>query len=88
MEMDPQEMRPVVNRLKRARGQLDLVIRQIEEGQECSTAVHSLATVSGALDRAGFAIIFTTMKRIQRDPDHEVSDEEYEELQKLFLSLS
>ena len=50
--------------------------------------MHSLATVSGALDRAGFAIIFTTMKRIQRDPDHEVSDEEYEELQKLFLSLS
>ncbi len=47
-------MTPVLNRLKRARGQPDAAIRSIEDGQECQVAVHNLATVSRALDRAGF----------------------------------
>ncbi len=37
MELDPVELKPVLNRLKRAQGQLGAVIRMIEDGQECAT---------------------------------------------------
>ena len=53
MELDPTEMTPVINRIKRARGQLDGVLRMIEEGRECEDVVTQLAAVSRALDRAG-----------------------------------
>jgi DNA-binding FrmR family transcriptional regulator len=88
MQMDPTEMTPVLNRLKRARGQLDAVIRSIEDGQECQVAVHNLATVSRALDRAGFAIISTTLQRVLQDREHPATEEDLQALEKLFLSLA
>ncbi len=35
MELDPTEMTPVINRIKRARGQLDGVVRMLEERRDC-----------------------------------------------------
>lgn len=57
MRLDPAEMTPVINRIKRARGQIDGVLRMLEEGRECEDVVTQLAAVSRALDRAGFAIV-------------------------------
>lgn len=88
MQLDPVEMHPVLNRLKRARGQLDAAINAIESGQECRVAVHSLATVSRALDRAGFAIISKTMQHHMQDADNPATEEDLKELEKLFLSLA
>ncbi|MHC5557875.1 metal-sensitive transcriptional regulator [Kocuria sp. U4B] len=88
MQMDPAEMTPVLNRLKRARGQLDAVIRSIEDGQECQVAVHNLATVSRALDRAGFAIISRTLQQVVQDREHPATEEDLKALEKLFLSLA
>ena len=53
MELDPAGMRPVVNRIKRAQGQLAGVLRLLEEGRDCEDVVTQLAAVSKALDRAG-----------------------------------
>jgi DNA-binding FrmR family transcriptional regulator len=86
--MDPAQMTPVLNRLKRARGQLDAVIRSVEDGQECQVAVHNLATVSRALDRAGFAIISNTLQQVLRDTERPATEEDLKELEKLFLSLA
>ena len=47
----------VVNRVKRAQGQLAGVLRMIEEGREVQEVVNQLKAVTRALDRAGFAII-------------------------------
>jgi DNA-binding FrmR family transcriptional regulator len=88
MELDPTEMKPVLNRLKRARGQLDAVIRSIENGEECRVAVHNLVTVSGALDRAGFAIISNSLQHVLRDPDQADAKGNLAELEQLFLSLA
>ena len=49
MELDPTEMTPVINRIKRARGQLDGVLRMLEEGRDCEDVVTQLAAVSKAL---------------------------------------
>ena len=57
MELPADEMAPVINRIKRARGQLDGILRMLEEGRSCEEIVTQLAAVSKALDRAGFAVI-------------------------------
>lgn len=82
---DVETQKKVVNRLKRARGQLDGVIAMVEEGRACRDVVTQLAAVSKALDRAGFVVISSAMKDCLEDPDQPLT---VEELEKLFLSLS
>ena len=69
MELDPAEMTPVINRIKRARGQLDGVLRMLEEGRDCEDVVTQLAAVSRALDRAGFAIVATGLQQCLTNGD-------------------
>ena len=63
MELDPAGMAPVINRIKRAQGQLGGVLRMLEEGRDCEDVVTQLAAVSRALDKAGFAIIATGLEQ-------------------------
>lgn len=85
MQLDASAMTPVVNRLKRAQGQLAAVTRMLEEGQECKDVVTQLAAVSKALDRAGFVIIASGLQQCVNDPDESLDQKE---LEKLFLSLA
>lgn len=82
--------RRIANRLKRARGQLNAVIDAVESGADCRTVVNQLAAVSSALDRAGFAVISTAMRDCATDPEgaSEGDKLDFDELEKLFLSLS
>ena len=48
VDLHPDEMGPVINRIKRAQGQLGGVIRMLEEGRECEAVVTQLAAVSKA----------------------------------------
>ena len=87
MELDPNEMVKVINRLKRAQGQLAGVLRMLEEGRDCEDIVMQLSAVSRALDRAGFAIIATGMRQclVQSDGKDTL---DVQKLEKLFLSLA
>lgn len=87
---DLQAQRRIINRLRRARGQLDAVISAAEGGGSCRDVVTQLAAVSSALDRAGFAIIATAMKDCIADPEGAQREDGItaEELEKLFLSLA
>ncbi|WP_298129560.1 metal-sensitive transcriptional regulator [Micropruina sp.] len=87
---DPTAQRRILNRLRRARGQLDAVIAAVEGGGKCRDVVTQLAAVSSALDRAGFTIIATAMKDCLADPDgsERTDDITTEELEKLFLALA
>jgi len=85
MDLDPAGMKPVLNRLRRAQGQLSAVIRMIEEGQDCTSVVTQLAAASSALDRAGFAIIADTLERCVKQDEPEL---DRAQLEKLFLSLA
>jgi len=87
MELEPTEMRPVINRIKRAQGQLAGVVKMLEEGRECEDVVTQLAAVSKALDRAGFAIVATGLQQCLtsgEDPD----GLDVKKMEKLFLSLA
>ncbi|HEY7222472.1 MAG TPA: metal-sensitive transcriptional regulator [Micromonosporaceae bacterium] len=88
---DPEIQRRILNRLRRARGQLDGVITAVEQGASCRDVVTQLAAVASALDRAGFTIISTAMKDCISDADRaDVSEPGLtsEELEKLFLMLA
>jgi DNA-binding FrmR family transcriptional regulator len=87
MELDPAEMTPVINRIKRARGQLEGVLRMLEEGRECEDVVTQLAAVSRALDRAGFAIVATGLQQCLTNGD-DLDSLDVKKMEKLFLSLA
>ena len=87
MELDPGKMPPVVNRIKRARGQLDGVLRMLEEGRDCEDVVTQLAAVSRALDRAGFAIVATGLQQCLAAGDG-MDSVDVKKMEKLFLSLA
>ena len=63
MKIDEQATGPVLNRLRRAQGQLAGVIAMIEDGRDCQDVVTQLAAVSRALDRAGFKIVASGMRQ-------------------------
>ena len=85
MKLDPEEIAPVINRLRRAEGQLRAVVRMLEEDRDCKDVVTQLAAVSRAIDKAGFAIIASGLRQCIEDPDASLDTDE---LQKLFLSLA
>ncbi|MFT2817517.1 metal-sensitive transcriptional regulator [Leifsonia sp. A12D58] len=78
-------MKAVINRLKRAQGQLAGVTRMIEEGRDCKSVVTQLSAVSSAIDKAGFAIIATALQQCLTQEDPSIDQAE---LEKLFLTLA
>ena len=87
MELDPAGMTPIINRIKRAQGQLAGVLRLIEEGRDCEDVVTQLAAVSKALDRAGFAIVATGLQQCLTNGD-DIDSVDVKKMEKLFLSLA
>jgi DNA-binding FrmR family transcriptional regulator len=86
MKIDEEVTGPVLNRLRRARGQLAGVIAMIESGRDCQDVVMQLAAVSRALDRAGFKIVASGMRQCLTAADEAEMTEE--QMEKLFLSLA
>lgn len=80
----------IVNRLRRANGQLTALISAVEGGASCRDIVTQLSAVSSALDRAGFAIVSTAMKDCLENPEEAQSRDGMttEELEKLFMMLA
>ncbi len=87
MELDRSEMTPVINRIKRAQGQLAGVLRMMEEGRDCEDVVTQLAAVSRALDRAGFAIVATGLQQCLTNGEG-TDSVDVKKMEKLFLSLA
>ena len=87
MELDPSEMTSVINRVKRAQGQLAGVLRMMEEGRDCEDVVTQLAAVSRALDRAGFAIVATGLQQCLTNGEG-TDSVDVKKMEKLFLSLA
>lgn len=86
---DEEAIGVVLNRLRRAHGQLAGVISMIEQGRDCKDVVTQLAAVSRALDKAGFKIVATGLRQCLTGETPENSQPMTEaELEKLFLALA
>ncbi|SMX73053.1 DNA-binding transcriptional regulator, FrmR family [Brevibacterium antiquum CNRZ 918] len=83
---DPAAQKKILNRLRRAQGQLGAVISAVEDGSHCRDVIHQLSAVTKALDRAGFLVISTALRECL---DGETEDgAQVDELEKLFLTLA
>ena len=87
MELNGEDTIPIINRLRRAEGQLGAVIRMLEDGRDCQDVVTLLAAVSKALDKAGFAIVASGLRQCVAQPET-ASAPDLAALEKLFLSLA
>ncbi|MFB7456234.1 MULTISPECIES: metal-sensitive transcriptional regulator [Streptomyces] len=93
LELEGADLKAVLNRLRRAQGQISGVIRMIEEGRDCEEVVTQLAAASRALDRAGFAIIATGLQKCVADIEAGRTNGQdpaqmRARMEKLFLSLA
>ena len=86
MKVDEQATGLVLNRLRRAQGQLAGVIAMIESERDCQDVVTQLAAVSRALDRAGVKIVGSAMRQwLTGDGDSAMTEEQVE---RMFLTLA
>ncbi len=87
VRLSAEEMAPVINRLRRAQGQIGGVVRMLEEGRDCEDVVTQLAAVSRALDKAGFTIVASGLKQCLGEPEG-AQALDTKKMEKLFLSLA
>ncbi|MFH9736185.1 metal-sensitive transcriptional regulator [Streptomyces roseolus] len=88
MQVDEEAVAPVLNRLRRAQGQLAGVIAMVEAGRDCKDVVTQLAAASRALDRAGFKIVASGMRQCLSEEPADGPPMTEAELEKLFLALA
>ncbi|KAB2808989.1 metal-sensitive transcriptional regulator [Pimelobacter simplex] len=86
MKLEPDEIKAIITRLKRANGHLASVIRMLEEGAECEDALMQLAAVNKAVGRGGYALVATGLQKclVEGGPD----SVDAKKLEKLFLALA
>ncbi|HTT50378.1 MAG TPA: metal-sensitive transcriptional regulator [Streptosporangiaceae bacterium] len=86
MKIDDDAEGQVLNRLRRAQGQLAGVISMVESGRDCAEVVTQLAAVCRALDRAGFKIVASGMRQCLTAEGGSPMTEE--QMEKMFLTLA
>ena len=86
VQIDPESITAVVNRLRRAQGQIGGVLRMIEEGRDCQDIVTQLAAVNKAINRGGYALVATGLHQCLTEEGPESVDTK--KLEKLFLALA
>lgn len=84
---DPQSLRAVRDRLRRAQGQIGGILTMLEDGRSCQDVVTQLAAVNKAVDRAAFTLIAAGLRECLSDGGAD-ADEVAEQLQKLFLTMA
>lgn len=86
LHLDSQQRRAVRNRIARARGQLDAIMRALDEDRACLEMLPQMIAANKAVDRATYSMILGAIDRCSTDP--QAHAEESEQLRKLFLSLA
>lgn len=86
MRLEPEDIKAVITRLKRANGHLASVIRMLEEGSECEDALTQLAAVSKAVNRGGYALVASGLQQCLAEGGPDSVDTK--KMEKLFLALA
>jgi DNA-binding FrmR family transcriptional regulator len=78
----------VMNRLRRAEGQVRGVQRLLDEGADCKAVITQLTAAQAALHRAGLRLMSAGMRYCLTDPTAaEAEGMKVEDMEELFLSL-
>jgi DNA-binding FrmR family transcriptional regulator len=87
VQLEPEEMKAIVARMKRAHGHLGSVIRMMEEGADCEAVLTQLAAVTKALSRGGYAIVATGLQHCLAEGE-DLDGSNIRKMEKLFLALA
>lgn len=84
------DRRAVRNRLSRARGQIDAIVRQLDEDHACLDVLPQMIAASKAVDRATYAMVLAAIQSCATQKGNgDFSDHpDSEALRKIFLSLA
>lgn len=85
MQLDPDEVKAITTRLKRANGHLASVIRMLDDGADCEEALMQLAAVNKAVSRGGYALVAAGLQKCMAEDPNGV---DAKKLEKMFLSLA
>lgn len=89
MRLDDETIRDVIGRLRRIEGQVGGIIRMLESERECRDVVRQISAASRALDRAGFKVLASGLRRCVEDPESaRRAGYSPEELERLFVQLA
>ncbi|CAN5399628.1 metal-sensitive transcriptional regulator [soil metagenome] len=89
MDLQPDEMKAIITRMKRANGHLASVIRMMEDGADCEAVLTQLAAVNKAISRSGYAIVATGLQHcLTADADEGADGMDVKKMEKLFLALA
>jgi DNA-binding FrmR family transcriptional regulator len=69
----------------RVQGQIQGIVKMIDEGRDCSELLNQLAAANTALQRAGFIVVSTAMEKCSAEP---AGSENKKALEKAFLALA
>ena len=73
--------RAVINRLRRAEGQLRAVARSLEEGGDCAAVARQLAAANSAVEHAGIKLLATGLAECLADArDGDLTPAQFETL--------
>ncbi len=86
MQLEPDGIKPIITRLKRANGHLASVIRMLEDGAECEDTLTQLAAVTKAVSRGGYALVAAGLHQCIAEGG--VDSVDARKLEKLFLALA
>jgi DNA-binding FrmR family transcriptional regulator len=88
MKFPPEASDEVLNRLRRAEGQVRGVQRLIEEGADCKAVITQLTAAQSALHRAGLRLMAAGMRHCLANPEDAAAEGmTAEQMEELFLSL-
>jgi DNA-binding FrmR family transcriptional regulator len=76
MAYTAEEQKRLLNRARRLRGQVDVIVRALEEQAECSDTLHAISVCRGALDSLMAEVIEGHIRFHVLDHDRGASDEQ------------
>ncbi|MDO5747991.1 MAG: metal-sensitive transcriptional regulator [Actinomycetaceae bacterium] len=84
IEIDDEKRQKVRNRLARARGQIDAVIRMLDEDGQCLDIISQMTAATKAVDKATSSMIFAGLECCYKE---DIEGDKREKLEKLFMTL-
>lgn len=81
------EKTAILNRLRRAQGQIGGVLKMVDEDRDCRDIVIQLAAARKALDRVGFAVINGSLRQCHTSAEP-ADVERLRSIERLFVRLT
>ncbi len=90
--VDDRQLTALIGRLRRVEGQVGGLIRMLQSGRDCADVVTQLAAASRALDRVGFLLVASELRKCATAQSSATDDPEAAAktaaVEKLFLTLA